>query len=164
VLMDGQQLYGGDAEAAKMGDRGGGGKPCVGGPKLPRHAGMAPRGALHVKLVDDRPVARDLRAGVAPPAQSAAPHHTRPPARRILGRSQCDAWVRLLAVPTVAEYRLPPIQLARDRAGVRVKQELGWVEPQALGRLVRSVRAIAVKDSRPDPRHVAVPNVMELLG
>src|SRR5215472_1970298 len=164
VLMDGQQLYGGDAEAAKMGDRGGGGKPCVGAPKLRRHAGMALSEALHVKLVDDRPVPWNLRQGVAAPVESAADHHALRLARRIVGRIQCHAWVRLLAVPTVAEYRLPPIQLARDRAGVRVKQELGWVEPQALGRLVRSVRAIAVKDSRPDPRHVAVPNVMELLG
>src|SRR5215813_14571904 len=119
-----------------MGDRGGGGQAGVSAPKLRRYAGMALREALHVKLVDDRPVPWNLRQGVAAPVESAADHHALRCARRIVGRIQRHARVRLLAVPTVAEYRLAPIQLARDRAGVRIQQELGWVEPQALGGLV----------------------------
>src|SRR5262245_52730489 len=147
-----------------MGDRGGGGQAAVSAPKLPRHSGMALREALHVKLVEDHPMRWNLRQRVAAPVEFTADHHALRLAQGIVDRIQRHPWVRLPALPTVAEARLAPIQLAGDRAGIRVQQQLGWVEPQTLSGPIRSVRAIAVKGSRPEPGHIAVPYVVELLG
>ena len=67
-------------------------------------------------------------------------------------------------VEVVGEAGRVPVDLAVDRLGVRVEEQLGRVAPQALGRLPRSVHPVAVALAGPDVGQVGVPAVPVDLG
>ena len=52
-----------------------------------------------------------------------------------------------------------PIHFARDGVRVRIDQQLGGIEAQALVRVVRPVHAVAVKLPRLYRRQIAMPDV-----
>src|SRR6185437_14126049 len=77
--------------------------------------------------------------------------------------------VRVVALPVVAAERVTvnggvPPDLAVDRRGVRIEQQLGRIAPQAVLRVVRAVDAVAVALPVADARQEAVPYVAVDLG
>jgi hypothetical protein len=69
-----------------------------------------------------------------------------------------------MIVEAVAEQGLVAVDLAIDRLGVRVKEQLGRIAPLPLIGLVRPVDPEAVALAGPDTRHVAVPHEPVHLG
>ena len=69
-----------------------------------------------------------------------------------------------IAVERVREQRLTPAELALERAGVGIDQELGGIAALALARKPRTVDPIAVALAGLDPGQVAVPHRARSLG
>ena len=124
------------------------------------HAGVAHRQAPDVGLVDDRLVHRRGRGGRSLPQSKNGSLTT--------ARGTCGALsvgVRLVGVvEVVGEAGRVPVDVAVDRLGVRVEQQLGRVAPQALGRVPRAVDAVAVALAGADVGQVGVPAVAVDLG
>ena len=158
-LVDGQQLEGGDAERSQVLDEGRVGDAGIGAAQFRVDVGMAHRGALHVGLVDHGVGPRHTQRLVLSPVEERVHHDA---ARRDAGAVAVVATVGI--AERVAERRLVPVDVARDRAGVRVEQELVGVAPMAGGRVVRSVDPEAVRRAGVEVGQVAVPHRAGPLG
>ncbi len=64
----------------------------------------------------------------------------------------------------VGKDRRVPVDLAADRARIRVDQQLVRVETHPFARRVAAVHAVAVQLARTDPLQIPVPDVARLLG
>src|SRR3954447_24891336 len=65
----------------------------------------------------------------------------------------------VLVTKVVSEAALVPVDRSVDGLGVRVKQKLVRIAPQAIGRIPRAVHAIPVVLAGPDRREINVPAV-----
>ena len=115
--------------------------------------GMARGEALDVRLVDHRVVPVGTRRPVLTPVEERVDDHR----ARHVGRAVARVGRPVRIAHRIAEHALVPGQLARDRLGIRIEQQLGRVTALAARRLVRSVDAIAVALTRPHARQIAVP-------
>jgi hypothetical protein len=136
-----------------------GGEGAVRSPQVVADLRMALREALHVRLVDDRVVPRDLRRPVVLPVE---------------GRIDDDALGDGLGVVLVVELEVGVFRGARyvrqdvgaipldrplDRLRVRVDEELARIEAMPGGGVVRTVDAVPVSPTRLDAGEVAMPVV-----
>ena len=121
--------------------------------QLVGYLGVQRREALHVQLVDDRLVQRDLSAAGRCPSRSTA--SARPSAA---ASARCPPRSSSPARRTHRSKQLGDhCTVALDRARVGVEQELGGVAAQTLVRRPRSVDAVAVALPGADRREVRVP-------
>jgi hypothetical protein len=152
-VVDGQQLDRGDPERLQVVERGLGRQAGVGPAQVLAHLGMAHGEALDVGLVDDGVGERDLGRPVALPIEGGVDHHG-------LGHRVDVVLVVALEVVVVGAIRgrvgqdvgALPADLALDRLGVRVDEQLRRVEAVALLRRVGTVDAVAVALARTDVR------------
>ncbi len=158
-LVHRHQLHGGDAEPAQVLDHGRVGQPRVGAADRRGDVRVVDGQALDVGLVDDRLVVGGPRVPVVLPVEEGVGddglHH-------VGGAVLVVAPVR--PVELVAEDRLVPVDLALDRLGVRVEEQLAGVAAQPLGGRVGPVHPEAVPLARGHPREVAVPDEPVDLG
>jgi hypothetical protein len=115
--------------------------------------------ALDVGLVDDRVVVLVAwRAVVAPVEERVDDHGEHGVAQRVRGVELC----RVLEV--VGVQRRVAVDLAVDRLGVRVQQELCGVAAMTLGEIERTVNPEAIALARLDRGDEAVPHIPVHLG
>ena len=158
-LVDRHQLDGRDPEAGEVLDDGGVGDARVRAAHLLGHRRVELGEALHVGLVDDRVVHPVVRRAVVAPVEERVDDDGARHVRRAVGRVHL---VRIVEV--VGEAGRVPVDLAVDRLGVRVEQQLGRVAPQALVGLPGPVHPVAVALAGPDVGQVGVPAVAVDLG
>jgi hypothetical protein len=111
------------------------------------------RESLDVHLVDDRLVQRPpQRLLVAPVEPWINDHRSRDVRRAVL-------FVDRLAVGAdgVRQHRLTPVDVAVDRAGVRIEEQLRGVAALPVAGRPRPVHAVSVTLTGTDAGHVAVP-------
>ena len=127
-----------------------------------RHVGMQRRESLDVQLVDQRVVPRRRRAAILTPGE-----------RRIddLALGHAEGVVALvhgeifaLAADAIAEMTVAPAQIADDRFGVWIEQQLLRVEAKPFRRIVGTVNPVAVAQSGPGVGQIAMPDLIGLLG
>jgi hypothetical protein len=122
---------------------------------------MQHRHPLHVALVDDRPVPRNVERLVEPPRERRVDDDGfRETGGVVVGRR-----LEILLGPAdlVGEERIAPLDRPGDRLRVRIDEELRGVEALPLGRGVRSVDAVAVVLSRAHVGQIAVPDLVGAL-
>ena len=152
--MHGKQLHRGHAEPLQVLHGGRMRHPGVGAPQLLGHIGVQHREALHVHLVEDRVGHRSARTPVRAPVEVRADEDR---ARHVRCRVAAVRLIRVISRVTVD--RRIPAHLTRDRAGVRVEQQLGRVTARARRRIPRPVHTISVALARPRARQIALPHV-----
>ena len=114
---------------------------------------MLPGQPADVRLVDHGLVVGGARRPVQVPVEVRVHHHRARDVRRGVGV------VPPVRVPElVGEHRLAPADLALDRLGVRVDQQLVRVAALPLGRVVRAVHPVPVPLARADAGQVPVPD------
>ena len=144
-----------------MVDHGGVRQPGVGATQRFGHVRVEHGHALDVGLVDHRLVPRDRRASVLAPVEPGI-HDDR--ARHVRGAVGGIGLVAERVVVGVPEHRWVPRQLAVQRLGVGIDEELGRVAARPAARVVGTVDPEAVPLARPDVRQVAVPDEAGDLG
>ena len=161
--MDRQQFDAGDAERLDVLDDLRRAESGEGAALMFRHVGMQFRVAAHVRLVEHGVPPRHR-----PPVRLALPVEVRIDDDALGDEGRAVALVErqvvLLGADGVAEARGIPLQLAVMRARVRIEQQLVRIEAMTGRRLVRPVHAIAVQRRRTDAGHVAVPDLVGVLG
>ena len=158
-LVHGHELDRGDAEALQVVDDRRAGEARVGAAQLLGHVGVEHGHALDVGLVDDRLVQRRARVAVVVPVEVRVGDDGLGHERR--------AVVVVAAVgvaEVVREHGLVPLDLALERLGVGVEQQLGRVAAVAVLGRVGAVDAEAVALARADVGEVAVPAEGRRLG
>ena len=158
-LVDRHELHGGDPEPLVVLDHHRVREARVGAAQLLREIRVLHRQPAHVGLVDHRLVVRDARRAVAAPVEERVHHDRLRDVRRRVG-----VVARLRRAERVAEHRLVPLDGPVHRLGVRVDEQLRRVAPQAGGRFVRAVDAVAVPLAGLHARQVAVPDEAVDLG
>ena len=153
-LVHGHQLDGGDTDALVVLDHRRMGEGGVRAARVLRDVRVELRETLDVRLVDHRLGVRDARMTVAGPVEERVDDDTEHHVRG--GVVVVD---RCRIAELVREQRRIPVDLADRRLGVRVEQQLVRVRPLALGRVVRTVDAIAVALAGLHLGQVAVPDV-----
>ena len=153
-LVDRHQLDGRHAERAEVLDDGRVGERGVRAADVVGDVGMEHRQTPDVGLVDDRLVHLVTRRAVVGPVEERVADHRARHVRRAVGGVGLVRRVEL-----VREAGLVPVDVAVDRLGVRVEQQLGGVAPQALLRVPRAVDPVAVALARADVGEVGVPAV-----
>ena len=155
-LVHRHQLHRGDTEGLQMVEHRLAAQAEVGAPDLRRDVGVGRADALHVGLVDDRVVPRGAGMAIVGPVEERADHHR-------LGHERSRVAGGGLAVGPVgegvAEHGLGPLDLAVDRLGVGVDEELVGVAAAAFLRRPRAVDAESVPLTGLDARHVPVVDV-----
>ena len=132
----------------------------VGAADLLGDARVRLREALDVRLVDDGVVVGAVRGAVVAPVEGGVGHHGQHRvAEAVHGVVRC-----VVVVEAVAEQGLVAVDLAVDRLGVRVKQQLGRIAPVPLIGVVGPVDPEAVALAGTDSRQVAVPHEPVQLG
>ncbi len=132
----------------RMGDGG------VRAAQLLGHARVTEREPLDVGLVDDRLVHPVRRRTVDAPVEERVVDHPPGHVRRAVGGVGL-----IVVVEVVGEAGRVPVDLALDRLGVGVEEQLAGVAPQPLLRLPRAVDPVAVALARADIGQVRVPAV-----
>ena len=139
------------------------GQPGIGTPQFFGDAGMGPRHALDMGLIDDRLVIRRQRCPVESPVEERIDHHAgHRVAERVDHRGSTGfarVAVRVNAVQVIGEQRLPEGEVAVERLPVRVEQQLAGVTAVAGGRVERPVHPESVALARGDVRQIRVPDV-----
>ena len=159
-LVHRHELDRGDPEPFEIVDDGRVADGGVGAADLLRHARVRLGEALDVRLVDDGVVVGQIRGAVVAPVEGRVGHHGQ---HRVA--EAVHGVVRLVVVvEAVAEQGLVAVDLAVDRLGVRVKQQLGRIAPVPLIGLVGPVDPEAVALAGTDSRQVAVPHEAVHLG
>ncbi len=167
--LDRQQLDRRHPEAAQMRDHRGRREPADAAASILRHARVTDRQALRVRLVDHGPAPGPVEEPVEEPVEG--------PGRRV-GEGGGDDRLRHVAgvvapvegevglrrADTEAEMRVRPPDLARQRPGVGVDQQLVGVEPVPGLGIVGAVDAIAVELPRGHVRQIAVPDLVGPFG
>ena len=159
-VMDRHQLDRGDAEPLQVLDDGGVRHARVRALQVVGDLGVTHGEALDVGLVHHGLMPRDAQLPVVAPLEPWVGDHRPRHERRA---------VRVVAFPVVAAERVTvnggvPPDLAVDRRGVGIEQQLARIAPQAVLRVVRAVDAVAVTLPVADPRQEAVPHVAVDLG
>ena len=158
-LVHGHQFHGRDTQPLEMVDHHGVHEAHVGAADVGRDAGVAHRHGPHVRLVDHGLVVRDpQRPVVAPVEERVGDHRALGVGRRV------EVVERAVVREPVGVQRLVPGDLAVDRLGVRVEEQLGGVAPVAAAGVVRAVHAVSVALPGHDPRQVTVPDQGLALG
>jgi hypothetical protein len=129
---------------------------------LRRHVGVALGVAAHVHLVDHPLVAAARGIEVVAPVEAVVDHLAFRHAARAL--ALVEGQVFLLVPDGVAEMRVAPVDLAHDRLGIGIEEQLVGVEAVALLGLVRPVHAVAVEGAGLEARHVPVPDEVGALA
>ncbi len=137
------------------------GEAGVGAAQVAGHVPVPHGEAAHVGLVDDGVRPGGVRPDVLPPGEEAVDDHR--PGHVRLGVEVADVLVAG-AVPAVAEELGTPGQVARDRLGVGVDEQLVGVVAQPVGGRVAAVDPEAVVLARPHPVDVAMPVQVGALG
>ena len=152
-LVHRHQLDRRDAEPLQVRDHRRVGQAQVGAALLVGNDRVLHGQAADVRLVDDGLVVGDARRPVQVPVEVRVHHHRARHVRRGVGV------VPPVRVPElVGEHRLPPGDVALDRLGVRVDQQLVRVAALPLGRVVRAVDPVPVPLARADAGQVPVPD------
>ena len=155
VVVDREELDRGHAERSQVDDDRLRRQPGVRPAQRRRDGRVALREALHVRLVDHRPVPRNLRAPVGTPLERCADDDAARRVRRRIAAVTDEVAVRAASRWT-AQERVVPADVATDGPGVRVQEQLRRVEAEAAGRVERAVDPEAVCDARPEVGQVAV--------
>ena len=159
VLVDREQLHRGDAQALQVLDEGGVAQAEVRAAQLLGDVGVQLGRALHVDLVDDRVGDRDLGRAVVAPVEVGVDDH------RPGDRGGAVEPARGVGVARrIGQQGVVVDDLAADRPGVGVEQQLVGVVEEALGPVERAVSPEAVVLTRLDEGQVAVPHVAVHLG
>ena len=133
-LVHREQLDGGHAELLQVREGGGMREAGVGAAQLLGDVGVQPGEALHVDLVEDRVGHRPARGAVIAPVEIRRHQHRAGDVRR---RVAVVGSIRVIGRMTVD--RRVPADLARDRAGIGVEQQLCGIAADARGRIPRAV-------------------------
>ena len=135
------------------------GEGGVGAAEVVGDVGVEHRQTPDVGLVDDRLVHRVIGGRSLPQSKNGSLTTARGTCgalSAVLGSSGSSNWY--------GEAGVVPIDVAVDRLGVRVEQQLGRVAPQALVRVPRAVDPVAVALAGADVGEVGVPAVAVDLG
>ncbi|MNS14821.1 hypothetical protein D3C72_464460 [compost metagenome] len=157
--MDRQQFDGGHAEFADMFEHIIDHQPGEGASQILGDGRVAHADAAHVGLVNDRLVPRHADAMVVAPGVRRVDDLAFGHEWRAVALIETEVGVRV--TDGVAEQRLGPLQFADQLFGVRIDQQLVVVETMAVGRVVRTVDAVAVDQPRMGVGQVAV---VDLVG
>ena len=158
--VDRQQLHRGDADGLDVPDHLGRRQAAERAAQLLRHRRVQLGHAAHVRLVDDGMLPRDLRRAVVAPGEGGVDD----PALRHQGRAVPLVERQVVhRLHLVAEQLRPPFEVAHQRLGVRVDQQLVRVEPVPLLRRVGAVNAVAVYGAGPRVGQEAVPHLVGVL-
>ena len=153
VLVDREQLDGGDAQPRKVVDRRLRRQARISAAQLGRHVGMALSETLDVGLVDDRVGIVNRRWGVAAPVEFVGDYQ----APRHVSRRVEAAWA-IRRIRRVAQDGVAPVNAAVDGACVWIEQQLHGVAAEPLDGRVWSGDAVAVPLAGSDARNEAVPD------
>src|SRR2546422_2883087 len=128
------------------------GEAGVGPANLLRYVWMALRHAFDVRFVDHGFMQRRVGLAVASPVEVG-----------MLDYRAEDIWRavrfidRIFIAQVVRVARRVPVDLAFDREGVRIEQQLARVAANAVFGRIWTVHAVAVTLARPDARQVRMP-------
>ncbi len=154
--VDRQQLHAGDAEVLDVAHHLGRGQAAERAAQLLRHGRVQLGEALHVRLVQHRPVPRHARRPVVAPGEGRVDHaalgHERGAVALVEGR--------VVLTHDVAEQLRRPVDLAHHGLGVGVQHQLVRVEAVPVLRLIGSVHAVAVDGAGPGLGQEAVPDLV----
>ena len=154
VLVYREQLDGGDAQVAQVGDSGIVAQAGVGAAQLGRDVGVAHGEALDVDFVDDRVRVAVPGPLIVVPAELRVDNQA---AGHVPGGVQGGPLAGVGRV--LAEHLGPERDRSADRLGVGVEEQLGRVAPQAPVRVPRAVDPVPVGLARADSRHERMPDV-----
>ena len=162
-LVDGlvhrQQAHGGHAEPPQVFDGGVARQARIGAAQRLGHAGVQPREAFDVQLVQHGLSPWRVGRGIAAPVEGVVRDPRLQGLHRVVPRVH-----RQRVGPVVRELDLVPLEAADDLAGVRVEQQLGRVEAVALLRLPRAACAQPVQQARLGIGQVAMPDLLRAAG
>src|SRR5512132_1347660 len=159
--LDRQQLDGGDPEAPEVLDRGvrRQAAECAAQPLVDRR--VAHGEAAHVHLVDDAVVPLDAWRAVYAPGEGGVDDAA---LRHVSGVVPLvEAEIAVFAADLVGEVGVVPVDLAEQRLGVGVDEQLVGIEAMPPVRSVGAVDTVAVELPRADIREIAVPNIVGVL-
>ena len=159
-LMDRHQLHRGDAQAAQVLDHGRMRQAGVGTPQFRRDLRTAHAESFDMALIQHGLVPGDPQRAVITPLKPGVDDH-RPGNEGRAVRVVADA---IVSAERVAIDGAVPSDLAVQRLGVGVLQQLGRIAPQSRIGVMRSVYAVTVALSRTDSGKEAVPDVSVCLG
>ena len=157
--MDRQQLDGGHAKFANVLEHVVDHQAAESAAQVFRHRRVTHADAAHVGFINDGLVPRHADAMVIAPG-----------VRRVDDLALGHEWRAVAFVETevgvgvadgVAEQRFRPFKLANQLFGVRVDQQFVVIEAMAVGRVIRTINAVAVNQPRMRIRQVAV---VDLIG
>jgi hypothetical protein len=160
--VDGQQLQRRDAELFQVVDEARVAERGEGAALVRAYVLAAYAGAAHVGLVDHRAGPGHPGPHVAGPVEAVLGHDGARHGRRAVAAVEAQVGAR--GVEPVAEQRVAPAQRPRQRARVRVQQQLVRVEALAALGLIGPVGAVAVVQARPGVGQVAVPDLVGAFG
>jgi len=131
-LLDRHQLHRRDAQCADGLDRRRLGETSVGAAQIGRHVRVELREPFHVQLVEDGALGRVPRRTIVAPVVRGVHHE------RAWGTRGAVLFVdrHLVTAERIREHRRAPPNLARQRPGVRVGQQLRRIAPQPARRIV----------------------------
>jgi hypothetical protein len=98
--------------------------------------------ALHVQLVDQRVVPRRCRAAILTPGERRIDDLALGHAESVIALVHGEVFA--LAADAIAEMTVAPAQVADDRLGVRIEQQLLRVEAKTFRRIVWTVNPVPV--------------------
>ena len=153
-LVDREELDRGDAEPLQVLDRGVVREPEVRAAQGRRDVRMARGEAAHVDLVEHGVRPRDAQPPVVAPVEPRIVDHAAQHRRCAVGVVAFGG-----RVVAVAEDRLAPLERARDRARIRIEEELVRVAAQPARGIPRAVHAVPVVLSGADGGKIGRPDV-----
>ena len=157
-LVHRQQLDRRDPEIEEVLDHRIAAEPEIRAAQMLGHLGMQLRHPFDVALVDDRAIPRHAQRPVIFPGERGIDDD----ALRNAAGAVVGIGLEILEgrADLVGEERIAPLDGAGDRFRVRIDEQLRGIEAVAVGRIVRSVDAIAVELTGADVRQIAVPDLI----
>jgi hypothetical protein len=158
-LMHWEQLHCSHAQLVEIVQEGRVSEPGVGAPPLRGELGMAGRQPFHMDLIDKRVVPRGPGRAIALPGKGGVDHDTLGEVRRAVASVPTEVRVRV-ASHRIAKEDLVSPHPPRNRFGVGIEEQFGWIEAMAFLRSIRSVDAIAIALPWPELGHIPVPHLI----